>query len=154
MNQERAMLLVDALRSGEFEQGTQRLVSIKGGKQFHCCLGVASVIAERAGVCESSMSIWTEGLEFQRVLQDADDNHSRYKESIMLPDSVQEWFGFATEGGQLKPDAPIEGRPLYIMNDGDWDDDESDEWNLQNGSIKGMTFLEIADHIEKNWMWL
>lgn len=51
VNRERVKLLVDALRSGEYEQCQGALVrTAKDGSKSYCCLGVATVVALKNGV--------------------------------------------------------------------------------------------------------
>lgn len=41
---------VEALKSGKFKQGRNKLDDLNEGEHYYCCLGVACVIAEEEGV--------------------------------------------------------------------------------------------------------
>lgn len=116
---------VEALRSGEYIQGTNRLQS--GGK--FCCLGVLCDLAEKAGVIEGIPS----GC-YDATLYDGSVS--------FLPSKVQRWAGLSTdyprvvcvwgEASRVRP-----GRmALTILND-----------RMQNDGTR-LTFSDIADVIE------
>lgn len=124
MIEARAMELVTALRSGKYKQVNgllKRLTS--GGKIGFCCLGVACDI--------SGVGKWVED---DRHVYVVNDQHV----DTALPNAVMDYFGFRTTVGSFEDFRPVNysGRELYsliAMNDA------------------GMSFLEIADYIEKNW---
>lgn len=91
-------LFVDALRSGEYQQGNRVLGYTEGGVEKFCCLGVATEVAMKHGV------------KLQRILGNAND-HSNifiYEEpghedaestetrGIYLHPLVQEFYGFSS----------------------------------------------------------
>jgi hypothetical protein len=75
---------VEALRSGEYEQGKYRL---RNGDKF-CCLGVLCDIAHKAGVVEYTPAS-------EQVAQDpGEETFDRYgDETGCLPLEVREWAG-------------------------------------------------------------
>lgn len=79
-NKERIQKLVDALRSGEFEQTNYCL---RKGTNAFCCLGVACEIFRR----ETAQGAWERhGFRIDEILED-----------VTLPGSVQCWFGFSSD---------------------------------------------------------
>lgn len=94
VNTERVRLLVDALRSGEFEQAQGQLTrldtyftldadgtpSVETLTETHCCLGVACIIAMRHGL-ELDVTDASGGRAYGGALQ-------------YLPDPVMQWYGF------------------------------------------------------------
>ena len=82
MNKERVQLLIDALKSGEYKQGTGCL---KKGDRF-CCLGVACDLYAKEN-----------GLAWHVDPKQPSD--SILDERRRLPDKVKEWFGFPCFGG-------------------------------------------------------
>lgn len=137
MYKEKADLLVAALRSDEYTQGRSRLAQLdkESGKWKHCCLGVASEEAAKAGVCKIRLDLH----EGERSYSDNDSENSSY-EGIVLPDSVQDWFGFRSSGGTHQNH---KREALYVLNDGINDGDD----NIGSS----LTFAEIADYIEAEW---
>lgn len=89
---------VKALRSGEYSQGRQVLVTVdeKGNEHF-CCLGVLCNIATESGYGE-----W-QGTTFVDEITDS------YK---VLPTGVVAWAGMADNAGKLGS-----GKYLTFMND-------------------------------------
>jgi hypothetical protein len=94
MNREVAALWTAKLRSGEIEQGTNRLRNDAGGM---CCLGV---------LCEiSQLSTW--GI--------TGGGKSTYLgRRIYLPDPVKEWAGMVEDNGYIEEI----GTSLVGLNDG------------------------------------
>lgn len=74
---------LNALRSGEYEQGTGFLS--KDGK--FCCLGVLCDIATKQGVCKK--------IEYNHIHYDGNDSH--------LPNSVRIWCGFGNNPQGCNP---------------------------------------------------
>jgi hypothetical protein len=90
VNRERVQLLVDALRSGRFEQGVGQLVN-KDGE--YCCLGVACVVARENGLAletgtddEDVVAFGLGPVDSPEWIEDSDFAH--------LPRSAMEWYGF------------------------------------------------------------
>lgn len=82
---ENARKWVEALRSGEYEQGKRRLC--RDGK--HCCLGVACEVAIKNGV-EIERRDYGGTIYF--------DGHCD-----LLPEKVREWLGLNSDGGRYLP---------------------------------------------------
>ncbi len=80
-------LWVEALRSGDYEQGEGALT--KEGK--HCCLGVACVLYQEkvGGLVETDSTSWTSGAVT-----------SYDGESGFLPRKVSDWLGLAERNGR------------------------------------------------------
>jgi hypothetical protein len=100
MNPEVKRLWVDALRSGEYQQGQGALFTGEG----YCCLGVLCEVAIKAG------------LEIEKSKRDSE--HWLYDgEAAWLPQSVEKWAGLP----DASPDVSLgfERRGLVQMNDGD-----------------------------------
>lgn len=80
----------DALRSGEFMQGTGRLrIDGQFGSTF-CCFGVACELAVDAGIIERT--------ELGYTFEDRDQMSSR---DLLPPQAVVEWLGLADHSGNL-----------------------------------------------------
>lgn len=114
---------IDALRSGEYEQGEYRL---RVGDQF-CCLGVACDV--------SGLGNWE---IYDGVMPSEDDPRSeptyRYEPSgdiAFLPSDVRLWLGLEYPTGDVK----VESGMLSVLND-------RDRW----------TFAQIADAIEEQYL--
>lgn len=91
VNKERVRLWVDALRSGEFEQGRGKLQ--RNGK--FCCLGVGCEVAMRNG-----HPIDRHTLPFDDETRVAYDGSTNY-----WPGHVYDWFGI-TPGFELEGNSP------------------------------------------------
>lgn len=88
VNTERVRLLVDALRSGQYVQGTNCLEQREaaGEPLKHCCLGVACRVAMANGLDVSAGPVHS---SFGVTAFDG--------EMYVLPKSVAEWYGFVDE---------------------------------------------------------
>lgn len=92
-NEERVQLLVDALRSGEFNQAQGVLENEHG----NCCLGVACRVAMKNGL-------------YVKVDRHEGDPSTLFDgQGIDLPLSVQEWYGFEQYNPLLKPEDDVDG---------------------------------------------
>lgn len=130
MNHEKALLLAEALESGKYNQGYRVLerCTVQGDgsvKVTNCCLGVATRLAQEAGVQ------MTEMLDHDTVVFNGN--------STTMAPNVRAWFGFRTVGGAFgdnERDAEhIDGRVSLIgLNDGG-----------------DHTFADIARIIRENW---
>ena len=91
---------VEALRSGRYKQGRNRLRTEYG----YCCLGVACEVYRR----ETGGGIWEEGtLDFHIF----DGTGRRVVEKVVLPDAVSKWLGLVDRAGFF------EGGALTNLND-------------------------------------
>lgn len=84
MKQDKAMLLADALESGDYRKAKGQLR--KGNTNRCCCLGVACNVYAQAN---------------PKKVQDQFNPEALFGEVSYLPKLVQEWFGFKSEDGQL-----------------------------------------------------
>lgn len=90
MKQEIAKIWVDALRSGEYTQGRERLKKITKGVVTHCCLGV---------LCELYNQQNDQPLK-QQTTNDVDDDCVCFDGCfINLPPIIQEWAGLGSRFG-------------------------------------------------------
>lgn len=121
---------VEALRSGEYEQGHGRLRSEIGGKSTHCCLGVACEVAIADGV-----SVHFSGGVYNYARKE-EETYNLFALSY-LPDPVKWWLGLDDRDpivGQRVgrgPDLIAKPVPATVANDGE-------NWS----------FSRIADGIE------
>jgi hypothetical protein len=102
MNPERKQLLVDALRSGKYEQthGTLR----DAEECSFCVLGVACELFRQ----EAGLGEWTSDGAFRIAKEEETDG---------LPGVVQDWFGFDGYGGRVCEDSLGDGIDLWELND-------------------------------------
>src|SRR4051812_5428940 len=114
--------LVEALRSGKYEQGQGQLRLTQGAahRPLYCCLGVACDI--------SGLGDWAANDEYA-----IPDGHAN---RLHLPNAVREWLGFASENGVLDEDE-------YIL-----DEQNRRHSLLSNANDSGATFATIANAIE------
>lgn len=125
MNQEVKAQWVAALRGGEYEQGRDRLVSIKAdGSKAYCCLGVLCDLAVEAGVQVTVAE--REWRHSDGVVAAIEYDDQRFSP----PSAVLMWAGVGS---------PIEG---FLVP---WGDDRTDVANLNDD---GQSFATIADLIE------
>lgn len=127
-NKERIKLLVDALRSGKFEQGritlTEIYVAYNKTNEMDCCLGVA---------CKVAMA---NGLELDRTVR---GNYVFYNgNDTALPDEVLDWYGFSDEDPVLaEPSEDSDHRLITAI--------------AANDALK-YDFEQIADLFEKKYL--
>lgn len=123
MYKDKADLLVAALRSGEYEQGRSKL---RSPDDRFCCLGVASDLAAKAGVCKAVP---------------CEDYGWRYDgQALLLGPNVQKWFGLYRDAGEFSDESLAVTTPRNHL-----------ARSLMKMNDDGMTFEEIADFIEANW---
>lgn len=128
VNKYRVQLLVDALRSGEFEQATGKLTLIdEFGDESHCCLGVACVVYMRNG-----------GDLKTSVMEECRPGDTRIYGGAteFLPDPVIDWYGFSS------------CNPTIIIDDDDgWHEEDAAEYN-----DSGATFNQVADAFQRTYI--
>jgi hypothetical protein len=118
---------VNALRSGKYEQGSERLRSVSG----YCCLGVLCDIYAQEHNTE-----WKFRGNEETHLQPMD--YWYYEgESEFLPESVMDWAELKTNNPQLRVDVEEDGEDNWNYND-----------DVSNLNDSGYTFTTIADLIE------
>lgn len=115
---------VDALRSGEYEQGTGQLS--RDGE--YCCLGVLCELAHKKGLLDKDIDSLGSG---NVIYTDGDD-----RDEMMPPVSIRRWAGI--------DDWTVERED----EDEDWVETELAVLNDDNG----YSFDEIADLIERNYL--
>lgn len=126
MNPEIKAKWLEALRSGEYQQGRERLGSASGS---YCCLGVLCDLAVKEGVARWDDSVVTD----EHVAIDAAGRRAWAE----LPLGVAEWADIRDSAGD--PD----GNP--------WVDDpahDGERNTLASLNDSGVSFREIADIIE------
>lgn len=105
-NKERIRLLVDALRSGQYQQGTASLTRIdREGNLSHCCLGVACDVAINNGLegvtrilpPRTQSGEATHACRYEWVGEDGLGDPERKLSTAYLPIPVMNWFGFPNE---------------------------------------------------------
>jgi hypothetical protein len=140
LNRDNVVTVLDALRSGEHEQGKDVLHQFDGPK---CCLGVIfHVLAVEAGTGE-----WERGSEGYVATYKGDTITNPNGREIHLPDNFCEEFGISSTGSYLvganKCVAVTDGTgydSLAQMNDG--------VVLFSNPPLPRKSFAEIADVIE------
>lgn len=130
VNKERVRLLVEALRSGEFEQG---YATLRTQGDTYCCIGVACEVARLNGI----------GIEWKlekraSCCDDCDPGHEGERwffneQSVAFGTAVRDWYGF------------IEADP--ILSDHDFT-----LTMIGANDTKGMNFEKIADLIEARYL--
>ena len=130
VNGDRVRLLVDALRSGEFEQGRGRL----NRDDELCCLGVACVVAQRAGLALRAYTDEDGDVHYGRD----DDGWKDEEDYAQLPRSVQEWYGFEFNDPELR--AAVDGEHEDTYQASTLNDDYAYD------------FAQIADAFERTFL--
>lgn len=133
VNRERVQLLVDALRSGNFEQG-QNMLRTKD--DTYCCLGVACEVARLNGI----------GLDWKAKetgceCQDCQDNRWHFDGSNEgLGEKVAAWYGFE--------------RNSHAVADPEIGNDESGNTvtTIRANDDYGWDFNRIADALESTYL--
>lgn len=125
MNQEIKTLWTQALRSGEYEQGTRALRTRSQGIEKHCCLGVLCDLAVEADVLPAP-KLNSDGGEYE--YQNGSDPAYTWPEKGVLPTSVVTWAGLQVSNPPVTCNGELES--LATVND------------------NGYTFDEIADMID------
>ena len=120
---------IDALRSGEYEQGQNCLQSHRAAGDRFCCLGVACKVAQEAGVKVST-----------------DDHDYLVGGTLHSQSWTREYFGFKNGVG----DFPKEG--AQIAKDGSAIAGELS--CLTELNDHGYTFEDIADFVEEHPEWI
>lgn len=128
------------LRSGEIPQAATVLQDEEGGR---CCLGVLCDIAVERGITDHS----------------ADGNTHFYGRpggewtDALPPEHVAAWAGFPTTDANIWGDADItqvRDPRVPVPSGSGWDTDGNGSSPLASLNDAGVTFLEIADLIEKH----
>ena len=122
---------IDALLSGKYEQGSEKLRSVTG----YCCLGVLCDLYSQEQNTE-----WEFRGNEETNLQPQDYWYFE-GESEFLPDSVREWAGMTFKNPQVRVDVSPE--------------DDEDEWfyndEIANLNDSGYTFEELSKLIKEQF---
>jgi hypothetical protein len=131
MNPQVKQKWIDALRSGKYDQGSEKLRSHQG----FCCLGV---------LCDLYSHEKNQGWDFRGVREtnlQPQDYWYFDGESEFLPDSVREWAGMACKNPSVRVDVT--------------DNDDEDDWfyhdEIANLNDSGYTFKELSNVIEQQF---
>ncbi len=132
MNPEIKQKWVDALRSGKYEQGSEKLRSHQG----YCCLGV---------LCDLYAQEQNVDWKFNGAYEEENTQPMDYwyfdGESEFLPESVREWAGFSLPNPQVRVDVT--------------ENDDEDDWlyndDIANLNDTGYTFNELAKMIQEQF---
>ena len=108
MNPEVKQKWIDALRSGEYEQGKEKLRSVSG----YCCLGVLCDIYAKETNTE-----WKFRGNEETNLQPQDYWYFG-DQSEFLPEFVMEWAGLSLNCPLVEIDVEIDVEDHWISNDG------------------------------------
>ena len=141
VNKERVQKLVDALRSGEYKQGSGQLRQ----EEYYCCLGVACDLFQ----AENPQSEWVQkgygrgGFEFTAVIPE-DDSPVSSTSSSQMPPVVAAWYGLP------------EGNPILIPTNAGADSFAQRAAHLNDGTGEEgegrLDFSEIADLFEAEFI--
>lgn len=134
-NKARIRLLVNALRSGRYQQGYNRLKTIKEDTE-HCCLGVACEVAKLQGL------ILPERLR--------PDGTVTFGAVDVLPEVVRDWYGFASVDPILLP-GPPQRKPWWKV----WvrqPEYENDVTAITLNDEMRLPFRDIADAFERTYL--
>lgn len=126
MNENIKTLWLEALRSGDYQQGK----SVLQGDGKFCCLGVLCDLAERAGVIEG-VSQPSARTDYETVRVYKDGYAGTFNQTEVLPLKVRDW-------AQISDASPLVSLPA--MNP-----------SLAELNDSGMSFNEIADVIEEHF---
>lgn len=136
-NTENMRTFVAALRSGEFQQGRNKLEKNVDGVVVHCCLGVACRVALANGV---EMEITSKPDAFTR-----DAITSFHGNSSFMPPKVSQWLGLAGSGSDYDKTGWPEN-PALVAEDGV----EYSASVLNDERL--YTFDQIADAFERTYL--
>jgi hypothetical protein len=120
-------LFLDALRSGEYEQGRLKLRTFDNK---YCCLGVLTDLAVKAGVVR-----WIES-EYGWGIEEALPNGTSHVNTTDLSDKVMRWAGLEVETC----------RSGNIFTGTNYQEDNLMHFNDQ----EDFNFAQIADVVEEN----
>lgn len=127
MNKEKLKLWLDALRSGEYQQGYGRLANIdETGSVGYCCLGVA---------CEVAIK---DGLDLLRDVGLRNINYGLAYDSGYLPEEVQQWLELDDNNVMVE----------FTDSEGNTRDEHVAFLN----DTQNWTFEQIADAVEAKYL--
>ena len=134
MNPEVKQKWIDALRSGDYEQGSEKLRTPNG----YCCLGV---------LCDLYAQEHDTQWEFRGYDENADETNPHPMDywyfgdqSEFLPESVMNWAGLKTHNPSVRVDV---------------EDNDEDNWYFQdeiaNVNDSGYTFMDLSKIIQEQF---
>jgi hypothetical protein len=129
MNPEVKAKWLEALRSGEYNQGRNKLRTAEG----LCCLGVLCEIAIKDGVLKP----------YDVVVFEESGIHHYGGEDCYPPESVIDWSGLANRGIYR------DGNGEYLLSLGSLNDGDESDLRWMSFEVKEYSFSEIADIIER-----
>ena len=123
---------IDALRSGKYEQGSEKLRSVTG----YCCLGV---------LCDLYSQENNQEWEFHGAFEEQNTQPTDYwyfdGESEFLPDSVREWAGMQCKNPSVRVDVT--------------EDESEDDWfyhdEIADLNDSGYSFSELSNIIQEQF---
>ena len=124
---------IDALRSGKYEQGSERLRGVNG----YCCLGV---------LCDLYAQEHNKEWDFRGYDEYSEEVNPRpmdywyfEEQSEFLPESVKKWAGLSTSNPNVKVDVT--------------DDDDEEDWfyfdEIANLNDSGYSFIQLSEIIQE-----
>jgi len=128
MNPEVKQKWIDALRSGKYEQGSEKLRSVSG----YCCLGVLCDLYAQEHNTE-----WEFRGNEETNLQPQDYWYFG-EESEFLPDSVMNWAELKVNCPEVNIDVDEDGEDVWSYNEA-----------LANLNDSGYTFNDLSKLIEQ-----
>lgn len=131
-NRERVQFLVDALRSGEYQQTTGALIRQPSGEQRrYCCLGVACVVAAEHGL---ELKFTPTPMRYGITCFIVSDGTVADASANVLPELVREWYDFDSAD-------PFISSPDYPDRDA-----------ASSHNDEEVPFLDIADMFEYTFL--
>lgn len=129
MNPEVKQKWIDALRSGNYEQGSEKLRTVNG----YCCLGVLCDI-----YAQENNTQWKFSGNEETNLQPMDYWYF-LDQSEFLPQSVMNWAGLGTHNPSVR----------VYCEDSDGEDERYYNDEIANVNDSGYSFSQIADIIQQ-----
>jgi hypothetical protein len=131
MNPEIKQKWVDALLSGKYDQGSEKLRSEQG----YCCLGV---------LCDLYAQEQNQEWEFRGAFEEENTQPTDYwyfdGEGEFLPESVREWAGLSLANPQVRIEVTEEYEDDWVYND-----------EIANLNDTGYTFEELSKLIKEQF---
>jgi hypothetical protein len=127
MKPEIKQIWIDALLSGEYEQGRGLLCHISDGNTYWCCLGVLTDLAVKSGV-EIDKSLDSDSKNSNQEVFYFNGQHEK------LPQAVMDWAGISTPLADFSFEDEEEGSVISL--------------NLAEQNDNGYSFRDLVDEIE------
>lgn len=136
---------VEALRSGDYDQATEKLTIVDdNGNKSHCCLGLlCELVKDDLGldVKEVQRVVGGYSLGYATTNEDGDESFA----TAVLSSPIEQWVGLSHQYGgvpeynfNLDPSKPVD----------DWNAGADVQLHLASLNDSGLTFSQIADIIE------